>query len=385
MSVRFTGMTRESVEAMWLAVEKPVARRVYDYDNILNFSSGGKPSQSYGERYTVFDEGRFIARLPRPPYQFLDQVTVIEGEPWVMKAGGVIEAEYTVPPDEWYFQSNRQTVMPFAILLEVALQPCGWLASYMGSALTSNEELRFRNLGGSAVQRAEVTPETGKLITRVRTTNVSTSGGMIIQHYEFSMRDGAGARVYDGTTYFGFFTNDALAHQIGIRDAQPYTPSDQELERGVAFDFPGKAPFPDDMLRMMDRVDAYIPDGGPKGLGFVRGIKEVDPDEWFFEAHFYQDPVWPGSLGLEAFVQLMKVAAARRWGAGPNARFETLALGSKHEWVYRGQVIRPDRDVTVTCAITDVDDANRLIRAEGFLIVDERIIYQMKDFSIRIR
>ena len=29
--------------------------------------------------------------------------------------------------------------MPFAVLLEVALQPCGWLAAYMGSALTSDD------------------------------------------------------------------------------------------------------------------------------------------------------------------------------------------------------------------------------------------------------
>ena len=52
--------------------------------------------------------------------------------------------------DAWYFAADRQPAMPFAVLLEVALQPCGWLAAYMGSALTSPDDLHFRNLGGQA-------------------------------------------------------------------------------------------------------------------------------------------------------------------------------------------------------------------------------------------
>ena len=77
--------------------------------------------------------------------------------------------------------------MPFAILLEAALQPCGWLAAYVGSALTSEVNLSFRNLGGSAVQRAAVTPDIGTLTTEVTLTKVSRSGGMIIQNYDFSV------------------------------------------------------------------------------------------------------------------------------------------------------------------------------------------------------
>ena len=52
---------------------------------------------------------------------------------------------------------------------------------------------------------------------------------------------------------------------------------------------------------MVDGIELYIPDGGPHGLGFVRGVKTVDVNEWFFQAHFYEDPVCPGSLWLESF------------------------------------------------------------------------------------
>ena len=93
------------------------------------------------------------------------------------------------------------------------------------------------------------------------------------------------------------------------------------------------------MLRMIDRIEAFVPDGGPKGLGFVQGAKTVDPSEWFFKAHFYQDPVIPGSLGLESLLQLMKVAAVERWGGGPPTRF--AMTGSVHQWLYRGQAVPP--------------------------------------------
>ena len=54
--------------------------------------------------------------------------------------------------------------------------------------------------------------------------------------------------------------------------------------------------------------------------------------------NFYQDPVWPGSLGLESFLQLLKYAAWRRWGDPPAGGWQ-LSLGRAHSWTYRGQVL----------------------------------------------
>src|SRR5205085_2837487 len=145
-----------------------------------------------------------------------------------------VEAEYDVPADAWYFAAYRRPLMPFAVLLEIALQPCGWLAAYMGSALTSELDLSFRNLGGRATQHRTITPETGRLRTRVESTKVSNAGGMLIQHYAFSMRDRANRLVYDGTTYFGFFSKSALAQQVGVRDYSPFV----ETKPAQRFTFP---------------------------------------------------------------------------------------------------------------------------------------------------
>src|SRR5262249_35338799 len=154
---------------------------------------------------------------------------------------------------------------------------------------------------GTAVQLAAVGPDAGTLVTRVMMTKVSKSAGMIIQHFDFEVTFADGRPVYRGNTYFGFFSAASLAQQVGIREATPYRATASEEAIGERFPFPTERPFPDAMLRMITDVDLFVPDGGPHGRGFIRGSKAVDPSEWFFKAHFHQDPVWPGSLGLEAF------------------------------------------------------------------------------------
>jgi 3-hydroxymyristoyl/3-hydroxydecanoyl-(acyl carrier protein) dehydratase len=270
--------------------------------------------------------------------------------------------------------------MPFAVLLEIALQPCGWLAAYCGSALTSTDDLSFRNLGGQATQHRAVTPDSGELTTTVTLTRVSTSAGMIIQHFDMRVQDGVGD-VYTGNTYFGFFTKAALANQIGIRDAKVPWPSAQEMAHAEVGQLPHQPPFPAPSLRMIDRIDAYLPTGGSRGLGLVVGSIAVDPEFWFFQAHFYQDPVWPGSLGLESFLQLLKFAAWKRWGE-PARGWQTVALGRPHTWVYRGQVLPTDRQVQVVLEVVAADDEHQRLVANGFLSVDGRVIYQMTDFSL---
>ena len=138
-----------------------------------------------------------------------------------MVAGGVIEAQYDVPPDAWYFAADRQDHMPFAVLLEVALQPCGWLAAYIGTALTSPVDLSFRNLGGSAVQHRPVHPDAGTLTTTIRITKTSSSGGMVIQDFDMEVTN-RGQTVYKGSTNFGFFSKASLAQQVGVREAKWY-------------------------------------------------------------------------------------------------------------------------------------------------------------------
>jgi 3-hydroxymyristoyl/3-hydroxydecanoyl-(acyl carrier protein) dehydratase len=206
---------------------------------------------------------------------------------------------------------------------------------------------------------------------------------MILQNYEFAVycRDGL---VYDGTAEFGFFHPDALTQQIGIRDARPYELTADEKRNADSFRFPVEAPYPDSRWRMIDQVDALDLGGGRHGLGFVQGSARVNPDAWFFKAHFLGDPVWPGSLGLESLLQLLKVIAVARYGGGAGVVFESPALGQLHRWTYRGQIIPTNSVVAVQAEIKAWDDKRRFAVADGTLGVDGKVIYQMNNFSILI-
>lgn len=396
MSVKLTGSSREKLMNIWknksstcVGSEIPKKPAIYDDNKILAFSIGN-PSEAFGAPYKVFDKERVIARLPGPPYKFLNRITEINAERWKVQAGGDIEAQYDIPVNEWYFGSDGQGYVPFAVLLEIALQPCGWYSAFMGSALTSDKDLHYRNLGGRAILNEIVLPTAGTLTIKVKSTNVSSSAGMIIQHFEFDVWNKSRS-IYKGTTYFGFFSDESLANQIGIRDAKIYKPTQAEVSRAEKtaktsgiIAFPTGYPFPDEMLRMIDNVESFVPDGGPNGLGYIRGSMKVRPESWFFKAHFYQDPVIPGSLGLESMIQLMKYVAFERWGCSDDQRLVTLVPGIEHEWIYRGQVIPKDNLVIVDAWITSIDDKDHVMTADGFLTVDGRVIYQMNDFSIRL-
>jgi acyl transferase domain-containing protein/3-hydroxymyristoyl/3-hydroxydecanoyl-(acyl carrier protein) dehydratase len=364
MSIRLSGLNQEKVAAVWQG-HSPVAPPLFTREQILAYAIGN-PSECFGPRYAAFDR-QFLARLPGPPFAFVDRVVASDVEPFVMKAGGKLTAEYDVPPDAWYFASERTGAMPFCVLLEAALQVCGFTSCYIGSALTSDKPLHYRNLGGDAEILRDVTPDTGTLRTTVKVTRVAASGGMIIQDFDFDLGDRHGS-IYRGKTTFGFFSPEALAQQVGLREGGP-----PELALSGGLPMPREAPFPDDMLRMMDRV-AHLDEAS----GLIEGHKTVRPEEWFFQAHFYQDPVWPGSLGLEALLQLFKVLAHRRWG-GNGFRLNQ----GRHRWTYRGQVLPTHKEVQVRGMVSTWDDTSRMLIGHGWLTVDGRTIYRMEDFRVQ--
>ncbi|MGE5256399.1 MAG: beta-ketoacyl synthase N-terminal-like domain-containing protein [Hyphomicrobiales bacterium] len=408
MSLQLTGATREDIEAFWgrrpgaADSRTPTGRHpaVFTRGHLEEFAAG-KPSAAFGAPYAAFDSGRFIARLPSPPYLCMDRITRVEPPPWVVKPDGWVDSEFDVHPDAWHIAAERTGFVPYCILLESALQPCGWLAAYMGSALKSENPLHFRNLGGQGILRRNVSADSGTLRVRTRLTHASEVTDMIIEHFDFEVHGSEGP-VYGGSAYFGFFTPSALERQEGIRDATvaAFRPTVDEFAENAAHQLKDIAPLtPDDpkcdpqrglslpagALRMIDRIELYLPQGGPYKLGFVRGVKDINPQEWFFKAHFYQDPVCPGSLGLESFLQLLKFAACERWPQLASTHGFRTAIGRGHQWTYRGQILPSNRRVTVEAAVTEIVEAPcPALFAEGYLSVDGLCIYHMKDFGIQL-
>ena len=151
MSLRYAGSSREAMRSLWdgNAIAAPRAP-LYTYEQILAFAIG-KPSEAFGEPYRIFDEGRVIARLPGPPFQFLDRVTDIDAErgkydirSWTMEPGEVpvridadafvLEAEdlldrfVQVPLEDLVGHKGSHGALvhsPRQVLLLDRLAPCG--------------------------------------------------------------------------------------------------------------------------------------------------------------------------------------------------------------------------------------------------------------------
>ncbi|MBG0779931.1 MAG: polyketide-type polyunsaturated fatty acid synthase PfaA, partial [Desulfotignum balticum] len=328
-------------------------------------------------------------------YFFMDRVLTADHVPWQMQPDGWIETAYDVPADAWYFTANYTSTLPFCILLEIALQPCGWLAAYAGSALHSEDRLHFRNLGGTARCIQEIPRDAGTLLVRVRMTDVSKAGAMILQSFDMQVSN-HGQTVYEGTTRFGFFTAQALASQKGIQNCalvsdtpavprepfkvfpsvSPRTPADLSMDPDTGM--------PADALRMIDAIEVMDPSGGKFNHGYIRAKKTVDPKEWFFDAHFYQDPVCPGSLGIESFLQTLRYYLLETFSMDPSTHAVSPVLGDTHEWVYRGQIIPTHKEVTIHTHIRQVSQENDIyaVKADGALCVDGRVIYEMKNFGL---
>ena len=156
--------------ALQLVPDWPLARRAppgadaagaepFQFDpHSLQACALGRPSEAFGPMYARFDGPTRVARLPAPPYHFISRIAELTGAVGVLRAGARVVAEYAVPADAWFLADNSSRVMPYAVLLEVALQPCGWLSSYVGSALTVDSELGFRTVMSQPTDTVRLLP-----------------------------------------------------------------------------------------------------------------------------------------------------------------------------------------------------------------------------------
>lgn len=347
--------------------------------------ANGAPSAAFGEMYERYDDQGNVPRLPQEPYHFISRVTSVSTRPAEETLGATMVAEYDIAPDAWYFDDNVNGKMPFAVLCEIALQPCGWLASHSGFALVGT--LRFRNLEGDGFLYEEVSREDGMLTTRSTLTSISKVGPMTLVSFDVDVVRKDDRRILDLKTQFGFFPPSSLVRQAGL-PAKPHFSSAFDL-RPAPVQITMQAPKAVGRMQMIDEIDYCDPNGGEAGLGLIRSQQHVDPNAWYFKAHFYQDPVQPGSLGLDAMVQALTQLI---WKKGLHAgmtspHLTTLAPNAQIKWSYRGQVTPERKTVTSVMEILKIEerDEDILITARGSLWRDGLRVYEVGPMCVSLR
>ncbi len=361
-----------------------------DYKAIIN-GALGQPSRLFGPDYWRYDGAVPGPRFPNPPYLFMTRVSELTANMGRPTEGSRMEALYDIPVEAWYFGADSQ-VMPFAILMEIALQPCGCLAALnLDAEERPVPHLLFRNLDGKSVLHRSVTSRDKTIRTTALLTSHSKSGETIIVKFEVRCFSGE-EEVFTLDTTFGFFPPGAFVDQQGMDNpAHPDTQlsdtsQDDTEELSALLDHHMHSV--SERLRMLDCVTGFWPHGGEAQKGQWRGEKTVGPDDWYFKAHFYSDPVQPGSLGVEGVLQLLQLHMRHKgWHQHLDSpRFEPCLLDTVTEWNFRGQVVPADTKVVFEIDILDDGPlgSGYFTKAEGRLLVDDKLIYRIPQIGMRL-
>lgn len=352
----------------------------------------GSIKACFGEEYAIYDNKR-APRVPNTDLMLLSRIVEVDATRLITKVGSQMVAEYDVPADMWFYVDNAYPFTPYSMLMEMALQPCGVLSAFMGPTLPFPEiDFYFRNLDGQGKLLREVDLRGRTLVNRVKLLSSTVLQGIIIQKYSFDMQLD-GESFYVGSSTFGYFTLQAFENQAGLdrgapptkwHEANPQAPLNTVIgDRHTGNPYPHM--LPEGRLAFVDQAWVNI-NGGNYGQGYVYATSNVTPRDWFFKCHFHQDPVMPGSLGLETITQAIQTYALE---ANLTAGFQSPRFGhveSEMVWKYRGQVLGDSSAVDVEISIKQIEkvDGRVHIYADASLWKGELRIYEFKNVTVSI-
>jgi len=367
----------------------------------------GKLEDCFGPDFAVYN-GRTMSRQPNSDLQLISRVLKIDGTRGDFSQDSTIYAEYDVPENPWYYDQNSNVSMPYSVIMEIALQPCGLLGAYLGSTLQFPEmDLYLRNLDGDGemFDLPAGTDFRGKTIHNKSVLVSSIAhGGTILQRYTFELSID-GYVFYKGNSSFGFFTKEALASQAGL-DKGENVPAwyktngllpkdymqiklDSLYGKMKLFKAPVDKPhyrLATDQLNMVDTL-IIAKDQGEFGKGYIHATKFIKTYNWFFTCHFYQDPVMPGSLGVESILQAMQVYALQQ-ELGKDFRSPKFVQLPHHKtvWKYRGQILLNVKEMHLEVHIKQVEKRGEqlAILADAYLWNEGMRIYQVTDLGLGI-
>lgn len=362
---------------------KKTLKTIINKKQLQEFGTG-LIAKCFGPDFAVLDK-RKTPRIPNGDLLMMDRVTEITGEQGNLNPPAAITTEFDVTTDAWFVQENPYPAIPLAVLMEIALQPCGILSAWLGTSLSLPAEVNiFRNLDGQMKFNGAPNLIGATIQNKARLLNSVSSGGMLIQKYAFELSVN-GQIFSSGESSFGYFRKEAMENQAGLDQSRPIDFSSNENNADIQSISAETSHL--QHLSLVDKL-VYTPNAGQYKQGLIQGEKTLTPDEWFYANHFYQDPVMPGSLGVEAIVQgiwsSLRVLAEK-------VRFKKSVIDYSNEqpliWKYRGQVLPANKNVRFEIHLQNspADVSNPHYQADADFWIDDRKIYTIKNISMTLR
>jgi 3-oxoacyl-(acyl-carrier-protein) synthase/3-hydroxymyristoyl/3-hydroxydecanoyl-(acyl carrier protein) dehydratase len=354
------------------------AKFAFDEVAIQNFADGSV-AKCFGEHYAPFDARPFVQRNPCLDLKLLTRVLEVSGEPRNFSKPASLIAEYDVNEMDWYF-SDRTSIapLPASVLLEIALQPCGFLGAWMGSIFEfPDDDLHFRLVEGHAklLERPELRDR--KILTNVQLDRMTRFDGQVIEHFTYQLSTDLSPDhpFLEGVALFGYFPEWALERQ-----RQRYPDPDWQASPELPWlNCPQLG-----HLYLLHQVQ-LDPEGGEKGLGRVVGRRFVDKQDWYYPCHFHDDPVMPGSLGIEAALQALRALAEGKPHRSISEKVE-WPLDSEWKWEFRGEVRPGTNELTVLVEVLEKKKVGQQIEWIGEAIVarEGKRIYRLPRISLLV-
>jgi 3-hydroxymyristoyl/3-hydroxydecanoyl-(acyl carrier protein) dehydratase len=357
---------------------------LFELADLQEFASGSIV-KCLGEEYKVYT-GRRCPRIPNGDLLLMSRITNIQGQKQQFEHESKITAEYDVPADAWYFDGEVDGQLPISVVLEIALQPCGFLSAYLGTSLRSPKiDFFFRNLDGQVMFARSIDSRGKTIITHATLLKTVFSGSTIIQHFAFELICD-GTVFFQGRSTFGYFPPETMASQTGLdggKSALPWVQTNSKDPGLQSLQVEGSKLtniLPKGKLKLLHSVVIHQ-SGGHHHEGYVYASRSNSAKDWYYACHFYEDPVMPGSLGIEAIIQAMKVFAQRHDFNKPGIK---LAVGREFTWKYRGQILQHHNQMQVEIHLHRPEPTTEgtLFVGDANLWADDMRIYEVHNLAI---
>ncbi|MEU4796984.1 3-hydroxyacyl-ACP dehydratase [Streptomyces sp. NPDC023327] len=328
-------------------------------------------------------------RLPRGDLLMLDRLLTAPPADGEDSPESVYVTEYDVPTAPWYVRENGGNV-PHLMYLESSLQAAAFIGAALGAGLQfPDENVTVRNLEGQdhMVRRADLLGRTVRQRTRILAR--TPLPGAVLQRYgyELSVDDEV---FYRGESVHGFFTESALAGRQGLDGGRLVPPwLRHQATHDVRAVRPDLSALPVGQGRfafLSGTESELVRDGGTHGRGYLLCTKPVRADDWYFAHHFLNDPVMPGSCGVELLIQMVK---GYLLCTDTIDEKELHALrtppGAELRWTYRGQILPRHQEVMAEIHLRRIHRDGKVITAwaDGSVWRDGLRIYAVDNIVLQ--
>jgi 3-hydroxymyristoyl/3-hydroxydecanoyl-(acyl carrier protein) dehydratase/malonyl CoA-acyl carrier protein transacylase len=392
----------------------PHQQPVWDQADLLEFAQGSIGAV-FGSAYAEIDGYRRRVRLPIPPYLLVSRVLAVEGVLGEFRPSRIV-TEYDIPRGAWYAVDGQP---PQAIVVESG-QCDLLLISYLGVDLALRGERVYRLLDATMTYHGDLPREGQTLHFDIQITSFAQSGQTLLFFFRYDC-------FVDGRLLLtlehgcaGFFTDVELASGRGVvgparhrraggsQHTAPFIPllvcEQRQFDREQLLALsagnlvrcfgPAYAPrgrnrslrLPPPAILLLDRICHIDLRGGAWGFGAVEAEKDLRPDDWYFTAHFKDDPVLAGSLIAEGCAQLLQfyLLYLGLQTRTRQARFQPLH-GLAQSVQCRGQVTPGDGRLKYRMDVIEIGLAPAPYAvATVDVLVGERIVVRFEHLGLRL-